>query len=89
MVLLSIIPIALYAFFGKLVGLLQLVGAIEAVHIPIIVGLTLYMNYTTLPHPVKAFFAQSADGVVVFYIVFVLCRIVCVSAHHRAGRLMG
>jgi Mn2+/Fe2+ NRAMP family transporter len=51
--LVGIIPIGVYAFFGEPVGLLQLAGVIEAVHIPVIVGLTLYMNCTLLPASLK------------------------------------
>lgn len=52
-VLVGITPIAIYLIIGKPVGLLQMAGAIEAIHIPIIVGLTLYMNYTILPEKLK------------------------------------
>ena len=48
-VLLAILPIAVYLFFGKPVGLLQTAGAIEAAHIPIVTGLTLYLNHRMLP----------------------------------------
>lgn len=48
-VLVGILPILLYAFFGEPVGLLQLAGVLEAAQIPVIVGLTLYMNCTMLP----------------------------------------
>lgn len=47
--LLSVLPCALYAIVGEPVGLLKLAGTIEAVHIPIITGLTLYLNRTFLP----------------------------------------
>lgn len=47
-VLLAILPIAVYLFFGEPVGLLQTAGAIEAAHIPIVTGLTLYLNHRML-----------------------------------------
>lgn len=46
--LLAILPIAVYLFFGEPVGLLQTAGAIEAAHIPIVTGLTLYLNHRML-----------------------------------------
>ncbi len=53
MVLVGIAPVIFYTINRQPVGLLQLAGAIEAVHIPVIVGLTLYMNYTFLPNKLK------------------------------------
>ncbi|MBE9182478.1 Nramp family divalent metal transporter [Oculatella sp. LEGE 06141] len=47
-VLLAILPIAVYLFFGEPVGLLQTAGAIEAAHIPVVTGLTLYLNHRIL-----------------------------------------
>lgn len=48
-VVLAVIPVAVFLFFGNPVALLQLAGAIEAAHLPILAGLTLYVNYRTLP----------------------------------------
>lgn len=48
-VLLTIVPIALYWTVGEPVGLLQITGIIEAAHIPFIAWLTLYLNYRQLP----------------------------------------
>lgn len=48
-VLVTIIPIALYLTIGNPVTLLKLAGAIEAAHIPVVAGLTLYLNYKFLP----------------------------------------
>lgn len=45
---LAILPIAVYLFFGEPVGLLQTAGAIKAAHIPIVTGLTLYLNHRML-----------------------------------------
>ncbi len=48
-ILLTIMPLIVFLFAGEPVGLLQAAGIIEAVHIPVITGLTLYMNIKTLP----------------------------------------
>jgi hypothetical protein len=46
---LAIMPVAVFLLFGNPVVLLQLVGAIEAAHLPVLAGLTLYVNRRTLP----------------------------------------
>jgi hypothetical protein len=51
--LLAALPIAVYLFFGEPVGLLQTAGAIEAAHIPIVTGLTLYLNHRMLPRKLQ------------------------------------
>lgn len=43
------LPIGLYLLVGEPLGLLQLAGAIEAAHIPILAGLTLYVGRRELP----------------------------------------
>ena len=48
-VLLTLLPIALYLIIGNPVQLLKVAGAIEAAHIPIVTGLVLYLNKTFLP----------------------------------------
>ncbi|MFB2771186.1 Nramp family divalent metal transporter [Pelatocladus sp. BLCC-F211] len=48
-VLLVALPIAIYLFVGEPVALLQTAGGIEAAHIPIVTGLTLYLNHRMLP----------------------------------------
>ena len=48
-VLLAALPLGIYLFFGEPVFLLQTAGAIEAAHIPIVTGLTLYLNQRMLP----------------------------------------
>lgn len=48
-VLLALLPIAVYLIFGEPVGFLQTAGVIEAAHIPIVTGLTLYLNHRLLP----------------------------------------
>jgi len=51
--LLAGLPIAVYLLFGEPVVLLQTAGAIEAAHIPIVTGLTLYLNHRMLPKMLK------------------------------------
>ncbi|NEQ27490.1 MAG: divalent metal cation transporter [Microcoleus sp. SIO2G3] len=61
-VLLAILPIAVYLCFGEPIGLLQTAGGIEAAHIPIVTGLTLYLNRRMLPEelrPSKLIFAGT------------------------------
>lgn len=48
-VLLTGVTSLVYLFVGEPVGLLQIAGAIEAAHIPVVVGLTLYLNHQVLP----------------------------------------
>lgn len=70
--LLMLFPTILYLATGKPVGLLKLAGAIEAAHIPVVAGLTLYLNKKKLPKPL----APSAISfgmtmlAAVFFIVF-------------------
>lgn len=52
-VLLTIIPIFVYLIIGEPVGLLQIAGAIEAGHIPIVVALVLYLNSKKLPEELR------------------------------------
>jgi Mn2+/Fe2+ NRAMP family transporter len=42
-------PISIYWAVGKPVTLLKIAGAIEAMHIPVLTGLVLYLNRRTLP----------------------------------------
>ncbi len=61
-VLLATLPIAVYLFFGQPVALLQTAGGIEAAHIPVVTGLTLYLNHRMLPkelRPSKLIFAGT------------------------------
>ncbi|BAU04228.1 hypothetical protein FIS3754_01150 [Fischerella sp. NIES-3754] len=77
-VLLAILPIAVYLFFGQPVGLLQTAGAIEAAHIPIVTGLTLFLSHRMLPkelRPSKTIFAGTAiTGIffAVFAVIYLL-----------------
>jgi Mn2+/Fe2+ NRAMP family transporter len=48
-VLVTVLPIGLYLAVGQPVNLLKIAGAVEAVHIPIVAGLTLYLNRRALP----------------------------------------
>jgi hypothetical protein len=47
--LLAVLPIGIYLFFGQPIALLQLAGGIEAAHIPIVTGLTLYLIIECCP----------------------------------------
>ncbi|MEH2069690.1 MAG: hypothetical protein V7K47_16270 [Nostoc sp.] len=73
--LLAALPIAIYLFFGKPVGLLQTAGAIEAAHIPIVTGLTLYLNHRMLPkqlQPSKVIFGGTAIAGIFFSLFAVI-----------------
>lgn len=52
--LVTIIPIGLYLAIGNPVTLLKIAGAIEAIHIPIVTGLILYLNHKILPDGLRA-----------------------------------
>jgi Mn2+/Fe2+ NRAMP family transporter len=52
-VVLTAAPMALYLAVGKPVGLLKLAGAIEAAHIPVVAGLTLFLNARVLPEELR------------------------------------
>lgn len=74
-VLLAALPIAIYLFFGEPVALLQTAGAIEAAHIPIVTGLTLYLNHKMLPkelRPSKIIFAGTVIGGIFFGVFAVI-----------------
>lgn len=70
--------IAVYLIFDQPVGLLQLAGAIEAAHIPIVTGLTLYLNHRLLPEELRSskftFAATAIAGLffAVFAIIYLL-----------------
>jgi hypothetical protein len=59
-VLVTLLPIALYLIAGKPVTLLKLAGAIEAAHIPIVAALTLYLNHRFLPVDLRPSWPVSA-----------------------------
>jgi Mn2+/Fe2+ NRAMP family transporter len=71
-VLLAALPIGVYLFFGKPVGLLQTAGAIEAAHIPIVTGLVLYLNHRMLPKDLQpSMFSFSATVLAgLFFLAF-------------------
>lgn len=48
-VVLAVVPVGVFLLFGNPVALLQLAGAIEAAHLPVLAGLTLYLNRRALP----------------------------------------
>jgi Mn2+/Fe2+ NRAMP family transporter len=52
-VLLAGLPIGVYLFFGRPIGLLQTAGAIEAAHIPVVAGLTLFLNRRMLSRQLR------------------------------------
>ena len=78
LVVLTALPILLFLMFGRPVGLLQLAGGIEAAHIPVLAGLTLYLNRSRLPKTLQpsafTFYATVLAGVffAVFAITYVL-----------------
>jgi len=51
---LTVIPATTYLLVGNPVQLLQLAGGIEAIHIPLVTGLVLYLNRKALPTPLQA-----------------------------------
>lgn len=53
-VLTTLLPIALYLAVGEPVRLLKMAGAVEAAHIPVVAGLTLYVNHRLLPADLRA-----------------------------------
>lgn len=58
----------MFPIFGDPVALLSLAGSIEAVHIPLVAGLTLWLNRRTLPSGLRA--GRIGTGLVVAAIVF-------------------
>ena len=80
-VLLTVLPIGLYLVAGQPVALLKLAGAIEAAHIPVVAGLTLYVNHRLLPPELRpswpVFAATALAGLffaafAVFYVLSVV-----------------
>lgn len=71
-VLLTGVTSTVYLFVGEPVRLLQVAGAIEAAHIPVVVGLTLYLNHKVLPDQLRpsafSFWASVLAGT--FFAVF-------------------
>lgn len=52
-VLLTVFPVALYLALGEPVTLLKVAGGIEAAHIPVVAGLTLYLGARELPQELR------------------------------------
>ncbi|MGG6265550.1 Nramp family divalent metal transporter [Leptolyngbya sp. AN03gr2] len=77
-VLTAVLPITVYLLFGQPVGLLQTAGAIEAAHIPVVAGLTLYLNHRSLPKGLRpspfSFWATAIAGLffAIFAVVYLL-----------------
>lgn len=90
-VLLVALPIAVYLFFGQPVALLQTAGAIEAAHIPIVTGLTLYLNHRMLPkelRPSKIIFGGTVLAGIffaVFAIIYLLQLLGFIGASSASG----
>ncbi|WP_373529950.1 Nramp family divalent metal transporter [Nostoc sp.] len=90
-VLLVALPIAVYLFFGEPVGLLQTAGGIEAAHIPIVTGLTLYLNHRMLPkelQPSKIIFGGTAIAGIffgVFAIIYLLQLLGIIGSSGASG----
>ncbi|MEA5602355.1 Nramp family divalent metal transporter [Nostoc sp. UHCC 0252] len=90
-VLLVALPIAVYLFFGEPVALLQTAGGIEAAHIPIVTGLTLYLNHRMLPkelQPSKIIFGGTAIAGIffgVFAIIYLLQLLGIIGSSGASG----
>lgn len=71
-VLTAALPLALYLTIGEPVTLLKIAGAIEAVHIPLVTALTLYLNRTRLPAALRPSSPTFAAAVLAgaFFLVF-------------------
>ncbi|ROO50762.1 Mn2+/Fe2+ NRAMP family transporter [Micromonospora sp. Llam0] len=65
---LAILPYAVFLVFGNPVALLTLAGSIEAVHIPLVAGLVLWLNRRTMPRALRA--GRAATALVVAAVVF-------------------
>lgn len=77
-VVLGIFPMVMYVLAGEPVGLLKLAGVIEAMHIPVVAALILYLNRKSLPDSLQpsrfTFYATVLAGVFfgVFAVVYLL-----------------
>jgi Mn2+/Fe2+ NRAMP family transporter len=76
-VLVTILPIMLYVIIGNPVQLLKVSGAIEAAHIPIVAGLTLYLNKKTLPKELQPSWATFIVCIIagLFFAIFAILYI--------------
>jgi Mn2+/Fe2+ NRAMP family transporter len=73
-VLLTTAPTALYLLIGEPVTLLKAAGAIEAAHIPVVAGLTLYLNHRDLPRQLRPTgFATAGTSLAgLFFVAFTI-----------------
>lgn len=73
-VLLTVLPIALYLARGKPIGLLKISGAIEAAHIPVVAWLALLLNRRHLHEKLRPnlFSLVMTAGAGLFFAVFAL-----------------
>ncbi len=71
-IVLAVLPVTIFVLFGNPVVLLQLAGGIGAAHLPILAGLTLYLNRRALPAAVQpsrfTFWATVAAAL--FFVAF-------------------
>ncbi|MDG4767697.1 Nramp family divalent metal transporter [Solwaraspora sp. WMMD406] len=65
---LATLPYAVFLIFGDPVALLTLAGSIEAVHIPLVAALVLWLNRRALPRALRA--GRTATTLVVAAVVF-------------------
>ncbi|MCM4078896.1 Nramp family divalent metal transporter [Paractinoplanes hotanensis] len=65
---LAVLPFTVFLIFGDPVALLTVAGSIEAVHIPLVAGLTLWLNRRSLPAALRA--GRIATTIVTAAIVF-------------------
>ncbi|MDQ3041504.1 MAG: Nramp family divalent metal transporter [Acidobacteriota bacterium] len=81
-VLVTLIPIALYLIFGEPITLLKIAGAIEAAHIPVVTGLMLYLNHRTLPADLRpSWFAFAVTALAgLFFAAFAVIYLVSLIA---------
>jgi Mn2+/Fe2+ NRAMP family transporter len=81
-VLLTLAPAALFIFRGRPVGLLQLAGVIEAIQIPILAGLVLYLNRRILPKELR-------PSGLSFWLTIIAALFFAAFAVFHLGRLVG
>jgi Mn2+/Fe2+ NRAMP family transporter len=77
-IVLALFPFVVYSIAGEPIGLLQLAGVIEAIHIPVIAGLTLFLNATTLPLALRPSRTALVFNLIacLFFVVFAILYII-------------
>lgn len=77
-VLLTVVPLALYLATGKPVALLAVAGAIEATQLPILAGVTIFLNRRELPSGLRPTITESIGTVTaaVFFAAFAVVYVV-------------